>query len=412
MQFSVGSVPGSPARPERGTTSHDRHRRDRRRPLARGRLLSDVFEVSAAGILVVSADGRILTWNPALADMLPDVLGPAATCCEVFGCRTPDTPVAGMCLTEMALVSGRPGEVRLNLPAGNGPINVRATPFHGGRERTVLFEVGRTPDSAAPPAEARSTHQIKIRVLGDTTVETAEGVLKGDWLDQRAGRLLKFLVAHRGTPVHADTIAEALWPGSRADTTNTVRHFVHALREKLEPERERYQRSAFVLARSGGYQLNLDCVSVDADEFELAAKEGLAAFDAGDKEMAVPHLEAALALYRGDFLADERYEDWAITEREWLRDLACKPLRVLAVLSGDGEKSASYLERLAEMEPLDVDVHRELIGVWLRQGRRSRAVRHYRAVQSRLMREFGERINFDLAELARAKVPATDIRPK
>jgi DNA-binding SARP family transcriptional activator len=404
VQFSVGSVPGGPARAETGTATA----RERDRPSARGRLLSDVFDVSAAGILVVSSERRILTWNPALADMLPDVLGPAATCCDVFGCRRPDTPLAGICLTEKASATRRSDELVLNLPSANGALKVRVTPFHRGRERTVLFEVGPAPDPVAPQAGARSADAIKIRVLGDMAVETPAGPIKGDWLDQRAGRLLKFLVAHRETPVHADAIAESLWPGSRADTTNTVRHFVHALREKLEPERGRYQRSAFVLARSGGYQLNPDCVRVDADEFETAAKAGLAAFAAGDRDKAIPRLEEALSIYRGDFLADERYEDWAIAERERLRDLACKPLRALADMSGDGEQAAGYLERLAEMEPLDVDVHRELIGVWLRQGRRSRAVRHYRAVQSRLMREFGERVNFDLAELARGKGPGAD----
>jgi DNA-binding SARP family transcriptional activator len=53
------------------------------------------------------------------------------------------------------------------------------------------------------------------------------------------------------------------------------------------------------------------------------------------------------------------------------------------------------------MEPLDVDIHRELIVAWLRQGRRGRAIRHYRALQSRLMRELGERVSFDMAELTR-----------
>jgi DNA-binding SARP family transcriptional activator len=302
------------------------------------------------------------------------------------------------------LATHRPDELVLEPPAASGPLKVRVTPFHGGRERTVLFEVGPAPQFVvAPPAEAPAAEpaKIKIRVLGDMGIETSSGPIKGDWLDQRAGRLLKFLVAHRDAPVHADAIAEALWPGSRADTTNTVRHFVHTLREKLEPERGRYQRSAFVLARNGGYQLNAECVIVDADEFESAAKSGLAAFAAGERETALSRLNEALTLYRGDFLADERYEDWAIAERERLRDLACRPLRALAQLSGDSEEAATYLQRLAEMEPLDVDVHRELIGIWLRQGRRSRAVRHYRAVQSRLMREFGERVNFDLAELAR-----------
>jgi DNA-binding winged helix-turn-helix (wHTH) protein len=256
--------------------------------------------VSAAGILVVSADRRALTWNPALAEMLPNVFGPATTCCDLFGCRTPGTPLGGICLTEKALATRRPDELVLEPPAASSPLKVRVTPFHGGRDRTVLFEVGPAPQFVvAPPAEAPAAEpaKIKIRVLGDMGIETSSGPIKGDWLDQRAGRLLKFLVAHRDAPVHADAIAEALWPGSRADTTNTVRHFVHTLREKLEPERGRYQRSAFVLARNGGYQLNAECVIVDADEFESAAKSGLAAFAAGERETALSRLNEALTLY-------------------------------------------------------------------------------------------------------------------
>jgi DNA-binding SARP family transcriptional activator len=53
------------------------------------------------------------------------------------------------------------------------------------------------------------------------------------------------------------------------------------------------------------------------------------------------------------------------------------------------------------MEPLDVDIHEQLISTWLQLGRRSRAIRHYRALQSRLMRELGERVTFDLAEMVR-----------
>jgi DNA-binding SARP family transcriptional activator len=301
----------------------------------------------------------------------------------------------------MAIARGQQlGELVLEPPGRPGHrLAVIATPFARGHTQNVLLELRAATAPAVQVIPPPAT--IRIRTLGETVVETSAGVMRADWLDHRAGRLLKYLVAHRYTPMHADAIAEALWPRARADTTSTVRHFVHALREKLEPGRGRYQRSVFILARNGGYLLNPERVTVDADDFEREAKAGLIAMTANERPAAVAHLRRALELYSGDFLIDERFEDWAIAERERLRELATKPLRILARLSENRDEATAYLERLAAMEPLDVDIHKELIVLWLRQGRRGRALRHYRALQSRLMRELGERVTFDVAELAR-----------
>jgi two-component SAPR family response regulator len=366
-----------------------------------GRLLSDVFDVFPAGIVVASADGRVLTWNPAAAALLGEEIEAGVACCQVFGCGPPGTSVAHGCLTELAATRGaRPLEFIVEPPARPGTrVAVMVSPLNGSSGGAMLFEVRVATASAEHVGVRPTPDTIRIRSLGESVVETAAGEIRADWLDQRAGRLLKFLVAHRYTPVHADAIAEALWPRARTDTTTTVRHFVHALRDKLEPGRGRYGSSLFVLARNGGYLLNPERVSVDADDFERDARAGMIGLAAHDDD-ALERLRTALRVYRGDFLADERFEDWAIIERERLRDIATQTLRALATETDDDAEAAVYLERLADMEPLDVDVNRDLIRVWLRQGRRGRAIRHYRTLQSRLIREFGERVNFDLSELA------------
>ena len=398
MEFSVGSVRGRPARalPVRERVRYSE------RPVSRAGFLSDVFDVCPTGILIVSEQRRLLTWNPAVAELVGDAINSAKTCCDLLGCNRPG--ISDTCLTELAISRQRRLPEVIVEPEEGRPgraLAVAAAPFNRGGERSVVFELRPAPAMGVSPASRPARNTIRIRTLGETVVETESGEAHGDWLDQRPGRLLKFLVAHRYTPMHADAIAEALWPRARADTTNTVRHFVHALREKLEPARRRYERSAYVLARHGGYVLNPEHVSVDADDFEREAKAGLIAIAANERARAVEHLERALQLYAGDFLIDERFEDWAIAERERLRDLVTKPLRILAQLSDDDEQATGYLERLAEMEPLDVEIHRELIAVWLGQGRRGRALRHYRALQLRLMHELGERVSFDLPELAR-----------
>jgi DNA-binding SARP family transcriptional activator len=409
VEFSVGSVQRRPIRrvAVRAAAGSDR-------PIAQGRLLSDLFDALPTAILVVSETRRIVTWNPALSTLLDDRLEQAATCCDVVGCGTPGSMLEHTCVTDLALAQS-PGasEYVIELPASGSAVAVAPRVVPGVREKTVLLQIRPLAERTTPAAVElpEPAPAITIHTLGETVVETPAGEARGGWLDQRTGRLLKYLVTSRSAAVHADTIAEALWPRARADSTNTVRHYVHALREKLEPERDRYARSAFVVARNGGYQLNLERVQIDADLFELKAQAGLSSLERGNRQRGLELLEAAMDLYHGDFLVDERYDDWAIAERERLLDLAGQSLRALASGLPDPAHAAVYLERLAEMEPLDADVQRELIRAWLRQGRRTRAVRRYRTLQSRLMREFGESVTFDLSELARSE-PSGPFAPR
>jgi DNA-binding SARP family transcriptional activator len=251
------------------------------------------------------------------------------------------------------------------------------------------------------PTTASAPRRLRVFTLGDLRVEGPDGSLGGPWLDQRAGQLLRFLVCRRGRVTAADVIAEAIWPHTGSGATNTVRYFVHALRERLEPDRARQAPSAFVECRRGGYALRRESVWIDADAFEDVARAGTLALAGGDPATARRQLEHAAALYRDDFLADEPYADWAFAERERLRATAHAVLQGLAELHRDQPATtAGYLERLAELDPFDDDVQRQLIAAWLRLGRKRRAARQYDSFRVRLQREFGERPAFELSQLA------------
>ena len=119
----------------------------------------------------------------------------------------------------------------------------------------------------------------------------------------------------RGHPVGSEELLDAFWPqpGGTPAATN-VRQAVHALRDRLEPGRERQAPSRYVAGRrGGGYELAAGAVIIDADVFVAAAEAGLTALRDGDAARAEAALARAASLYRGDFLADEtrrRLGDW------------------------------------------------------------------------------------------------------
>jgi DNA-binding SARP family transcriptional activator len=347
------------------------------------------------GLMVCDRRGRVLAANGRLREIVSPrgaVWDRDARCCTVLGCGHSAGPLEGGCLTVSSLAAGEPLEdVPIRPGRGKSPLLVTATPLCDAGSQ-VLFEV--RPDCGV----SDTAPLLHIFALGAMQVEGPAGPLVGDWLAQRPGELLRFLVCERWRIVPADVIGEAIWPHAGAAAPNTVRHFVHALRDRLEPGRSRSACASTVVCRRGGYGLDPNLVWVDVDEFEHHAVAGMAALHDGRRQAAREHLESAIAFYRGDFLADDPYAEWALRERDRLRGVASEVLRVLVDLVTVAER-ARYLEQLAELEPFDDDVHRDLVAAWLLTGRRSRAARHYESFRVRLMRAFGEPPGFELCDL-------------
>ena len=353
------------------------------------------------GLVVVNQAHVVEAVNPALREILrvEDGRLVGQTCCSVLGCGN-GSEAGRLCVVAGALREDHPiHDVRVELGRGRGPAYLSAS-ILDSRRRTVIVEVRRVPPE---PGLDQAPPRVHIRVLGRTRIETPCGPADTSWLGQRPGELLKYLVAERARVVPIEDIAEAIWPTAEFAAPNTVRHLVHVVRKHIDPGRTRAGDTAGIISTRGGYALDRDVVRVDADEFIAAAGDALDAFGAEQPE-APEMLEAALGLYGGDFLADDPYASWAQTERERVRSVAERLLRALADVAlarEDVGAATVYVERLADLEPFDEDVHRQLISLALREGRRSRALRQYQAFGLRLERTFGEPPSFELADLSR-----------
>jgi DNA-binding SARP family transcriptional activator len=377
-------------------------------PGADGELASAVFENLPYALVVVDEQGGVVRANPAAIEMGWQFgeASPPTACYEMFACRRPDGPCQHGCLAQRAAQTGETlPEIRIDTLPGSlvSAVWVTATPL-GERSGVVLHL---RPGDARDRRRRSEPHWIKgpeltIKALGRIRVDSREGPLGGNWLQQRPGQILKFLICERDRVVQAEEIAEALWPNSGRQALSSVRHFIHGLRDKLEPGRSGRGGSTFVVTVRGGYALNRRHVRIDADLFTEAVRSGLGAAERGELDQGAELLGFAMSLYRGDLLEDEPYAEWAMPERDRLRAMATDSLRALgslALAKGDHAGAAKHLERLAEFEPFDSDVHKELLRVMIAAGRRSDAQRRYSTFRARLAKEFKAEPGFSLADL-------------
>jgi DNA-binding SARP family transcriptional activator len=199
---------------------------------------------------------------------------------------------------------------------------------------------------------------------------------------RKAQALLAYLALRPGRPHTRETLTALLW----SDTPDKQ------ARQNLRQTVLRLRR-VFAAARNPGFvvqgeQVSLDAAVVDVDvaRFERLVRKGTA-----------EALEAAAALYDGPLLEGVRveagpFEDWLQSERERLRERASETLARLLELQTRRRPAEAALQtagRLLAIDPLREDVHRTVMRLHLRQGRRGAALKHYQVCVGVLERELG-----------------------
>jgi DNA-binding SARP family transcriptional activator len=197
---------------------------------------------------------------------------------------------------------------------------------------------------------------LSIRTLGGFRV-FRDGEPVTAWPSKKARTLLKILVAHRGRPVPREALMEALWPGEDPRKLgNRLSVALSTLRDTLGREPDALVADADAIA------LELSVASVDVERL-LAA----------DDPVLVERL------YGGDFLEEDRYEDWAADLREQARAAYGAALRARARDAKHHDEAVRAYLRLLEHDRYDAAAHRDLIARLERAGRHGEAIARRRA---------------------------------
>jgi predicted ATPase/DNA-binding SARP family transcriptional activator/DNA-binding CsgD family transcriptional regulator len=274
--------------------------------------------------------------------------------------------------------------------------NKRHGSLLGGRGLSYVVEVPLRSEcmrarANTPLAEARvkASGTVRIGILGGFSVSVGERkVDERAWRLRKAASLMKLLALAPSHRIHRERAMDLLWPklGPRA-ASNNLRQILHVARRTLHPNPEIASR---LLSVSGEQLLMCPQGSlwVDVEAFEQAAATARRSKDA-------VAYRAAIELYSGELLPEDRYEEWAEGRRGELRQTFLSLLVELARLYEErgGKEDLSLavhaLQQVLGEEPTNEEAHVGLMRLYAYSGRSREALRQYGRLSEALSNELG-----------------------
>lgn len=195
----------------------------------------------------------------------------------------------------------------------------------------------------------------------------------------KAQALLAYLLIRRERAIPRDQVAFTLWAdASESEARANLRRHLHLLRSALPAPRD---NQPWVLTEHGSVQWNgKSDYWLDVEAFEQASHPNQTADPA--------ILQSAIEIYRGDLL-ENFYEDWALTERQRLREGftdALTRLEALQESAGDFRGAILTAKRLLAHDPLREETHRSLMQLHYQAGDRAAALGQFEECR-RVLRE-------------------------
>jgi len=235
---------------------------------------------------------------------------------------------------------------------------------------------------------------LKIQTLGGFRV-WRDGKPINNFGSEHAEAILKILLTRRGESVSADELIECLWPGSDPKAAYAdLGTQINNARAALEPDLPRLGDSTFIVRQGATYTFNFMAnVEVDAQQLRRFVSEGYHHERGGQAAEAQQDYESARALYQGDYLPDNRFDQWAIQERSALQALYTEALNRLADLyAADGklDQAIEAATRSLQVDSYIESTYRRLMRYQTCKGNRKAALATYRSLVKLFSEFFGE----------------------
>jgi DNA-binding SARP family transcriptional activator len=235
-----------------------------------------------------------------------------------------------------------------------------------------------------------------VRVLGPLELVGSEGMALLGGAKER--RLLAVLAVHSGEVVADARLVDALWDGDPPRTASkTLQNYVLRLRRAL-----RGCAGYAIVTRPPGYRLD---GATDADQAEGLIAKARRAAEVGEYRAAINVFDQALALWRGQSLAEFVELSFAESEAVRLDELRASATedRMAAVLAlGRHHEAIAELETMVADKPLRERRWTQLMLALYRDGRQADALVAYRRLGALLGEQLGVDPGLEVQQLEAA----------
>jgi DNA-binding SARP family transcriptional activator len=228
-----------------------------------------------------------------------------------------------------------------------------------------------------------AAHPLRVFMLGRFEVEQGTRLIESEqWRSGKARNLFKILLNRRSYQISRQEVTELLWPELDMDrAANNLNQAVYSLRRTLEPDLQKPSNSAYLRTEGSKLQLNYNLIGwVDLEEFKRL-------YHQAQQNSSLELYAQAAALYSGEFLPEDLYEDWSVGRREAIRQEWAELLQNMADLykqKGQEEKYQRCLQRVLESDFSHEESAVKLMVSLSETGRREEAMQVYRQFASKL----------------------------
>jgi DNA-binding SARP family transcriptional activator len=228
---------------------------------------------------------------------------------------------------------------------------------------------------------------LTIELFGGLRIRR-EGAPAQDVSTQQTGALLAILALRAGASFSREELADLIWPDDEASVSRQrLRQRVHTLRHILEPVE--VEAGSVLHSTRSAVRLSANSACIDAVQFSTLLEQ---ASKTSDPSARIELLTEAVDLYQGELLPGF-YLDHIVAERNRLSLVYRAALGQLVRLleeNGERERAIDVAGRALVVEPLNEEVHCDLMRLYSALGQPSAVTRQFRKLEEILGEELGE----------------------